>query len=94
MKFNLTEEREKWATIAWQSAVDAKESTAETLRDYLTSILQPIVDNLLIDITDSWKPEDPVETKLRREEVIAQLKELPADRLEIVEAALQASKEP
>ncbi len=93
MKFTLTPEREKWATIAWQTAVEAKETTAETLDDYLTAILQPVVDNLLIDITDSWKPQDSEEIKARREEVIAHLKEIPIEKLEIIEAAIEASKE-
>ena len=94
MKFNLTPEREKWATVAWQTAVEAKETTAETLKEYLTDILQPIVDNLLIDITESWKPQDTEELKARRQEVIAQLKELPIEKLAAVEAAIEATKEP
>ena len=90
----LSPEREKWAYLAWQNVLAVKETEATSLEVYLSAALKPVVDNLLIDITDSWKPQDSKEVKVRREEAIAHLKEIPVEKLELIEAAIAASKEP
>lgn len=90
----LSPEREKWAYLAWQNVLAAKETDAPSTEVYLSATLKPLLDNLLIDITDSWKPQDSEEVKVRREEAIAHLKEIPVEKLELIEAAIAASKEP
>lgn len=94
MKFNLTKDRRTWATSAWQTAVQAGDTTADTLNNYLESILQPFVDQKLNEITDSWKPEETVEIKERRAAAAELLKEIPVEKLAAVEAAISSEVEP
>lgn len=91
---DLSPEREKWATIAFQRDVDAKESDAGTIEEYLAPKLQPFVEDKLNEITDSWKPEETAEIKERRAAAAERLKEAPIEKLEAIEAALAAEVAP
>ena len=90
----LSPEREKWAYLAWQTSLGVKDTTAESTEAYLSSILKTSLEEFVAVVTDSWKPQDSKEVKVRREEAIAHLKELPVEKLELIEAAIAASKEP
>jgi len=91
MQINLTSERLKWATIAFESAKNAKETTAVTVEGYLESVAQSSFDSLLNSITDSWRPVDAPEVAAKRDSVAELLKEIPADKLEEIEAAIIAA---
>jgi len=87
----LSPEREKWATNALQNDVAAKETEATTLEEYLAPKLQPFVEEKLNEITDSWRPVDAPEVAAKRDSVAELLKEIPADKLEEIEAAIIAA---
>lgn len=91
---DLSPEREKWATTALQRDVEAKESTASTVEEYLGPKLQPFLEQKLSEMTDSWKPEESVEIKERRAAAAALLKEVPIAKLEAIEATLAAEFAP
>jgi len=92
IKVNLSPEREKWATSAWQSVLAANETDAATLEEYLSDTLKQSLQDFVDVVTDSWRPVDTVEVKTRREKAIAALKDIPVEKLELIEASIEASK--
>ncbi len=88
---DISPEREKWATIAFQSVVESKETEAATVEEYIASILKPSVEAIIGQVTDSWKPVEAAEVVARRDAAADLISEIPAEKLAVVEAAIEAA---
>lgn len=93
MKLNLTTDQITWATAVWKSAVDAKQTDAQSVQEYLEALFQPSFDKLCADAANSWKPADSPEVADRRDSVTKQLKAIPEEKLQQFEAILAVSKD-
>lgn len=90
MKLNLTPERLKWATSAWQNAVAEKATEAKSVEEYFESLLQPEYDARMSAMADSWKPVDTIEASEKRDELLDHIATLPAEKLEAAKSAIAA----
>lgn len=90
MNLNLTPERLKWATIAWQKSVEEKTSKAQSVEEYIENLLQPEFEARANAIADTWKPVDAPEIAIKRDEISDKISTAPADKIEAIHAAIDA----
>lgn len=89
---DLSPEREKWATTAFQSVAESKETAAATVEEYIGSILKPSVASILDQVTDSWRPEDAPEVAAKRDQLASKIRDLPPEKLQEIEASIDAAQ--
>lgn len=76
-----------------ESALQASGSSAASANDYVAELItqetQEKTDARVIEIASSWRPVDAPEVTARKEAVAAKLKDIPVEKLEAIEAALE-----
>lgn len=92
LNINLTAKQLSWATPRWKAAVDAKQTTAQSVEEWIWSLFSPALqsqfDQQTLSAAISWKPEETVEVIARRDDVTQQLQAIPVEKLVQVEALL------
>lgn len=90
MNLNLTPERLKWATIAWHNSLAEKATEAQSVQEYIETLLQPEFDARANAISDSWKPVDAPDIAIKRDEISYKISTAPADKIEAIQAVIAA----
>ena len=87
MTITISDIHRKWATIAYEAAVNEGAKDAD-VDSYLERILQPRLDAFAAEVCASWKPpEDPAVVE-RKALVAEKLKDIPEEKLAAIEAEL------
>lgn len=91
MNPNISDEHRKFLTLAWERAVAAGEASDKSAEDYLARVLQSGLDDLAAAACESWRPAEDPEVLQRKEAAAERIKALTPEKLEEIEAALEAA---
>lgn len=95
LNINLPPPQIDWATSAFQRAVDARQTTATSVVEWMEGLyqdqFQSQLDHQVIEAANSWKPEETAEVVQRRDEVTKKLDAVSEAQLQQVEAILSVS---
>lgn len=90
LNLNLTAEQLSWATPRWKAALDAKQTTAQSVEEWFWLLfgpgLQSQYDQQVLAAAISWKPEESVEVTVRRDDLAQQVQSVSQDQLALIEA--------